>query len=71
MIKRPNKIRSIDPDDYPSIKKMIIAFFLFPYGFYCVKKTPVDHPFTRKVYILTSLLSAFIYFVIIIAIIVQ
>jgi len=60
-----------DLNDYPSLLKVLLSFALFPFGFYFLYKTPKEFTFTRKVYIITSLLSAFIYFVIIVAVIVQ
>lgn len=71
MKKQEKPIRSIDPDDYPLGKRVILAFLLFPFGIYYFIKTPKDHGFSRKVYSLTTILSMFTYFVIIIAIIVQ
>ena len=53
------------------MKKVLLTFLLFPLGFFFVAKTDKDHVLTRKVYALTTLVSAFIYFAIIVAIIVQ
>ncbi len=71
MKKRDDIPSKLDPNDYPSIGRVVLTFFLFPFGFYFVAKTPRDFSLTRKVYSLTTILSAFIYFVIIIANIVQ
>jgi hypothetical protein len=71
MKKRDDNPSKFDPNDYPSMKKVLLTFVLFPFGFYFVAKTDKDYVLTRKVYALTTLVSAFIYFAIIVAIIVQ
>jgi len=70
MKKREDNPSRFDPNDYPSMMKMILTFFLFPFGFYFIYKTDKEFTLTRRVYALTILLSAFIYFALIVAIIV-
>lgn len=70
MKKEEENIRSIDPDDYPSIPRVIFSFLLFPLGFIFMFLAPKDHFFTRKVYLYTALLSLFLVGLILIRIIV-
>lgn len=70
MNKEEPKIKSIDPDDYPSIPKIILSFFLFPLGFIFMGLAPKEHFFTRKVYRYTAILSLVLVGLILIRIIV-